>query len=534
MPVFQMEVFKVASGGAVSVVDLEIHDSDFTFGSQEVGAEWIVDGVSLGADAPVLQLGKLERVQYNGATVELAAVHFSDGSSDFYMNLLGQDPNLIESFVGYTPTGTPGGVEYAFYGATPKNTQTYSGDALMLKYDGGGVLQSVEDAIFRVFDDDGTIEFAVETGEPPTGLGSDNLFRMDPHETDAGAGDTQMVKVRVEYSTVAGNGTMDAIKISEKHGPNTYVFYIPEDGHVDLATITGFVSETVLAASLEGDSWSDYGLTTDVIVQSGTSGNDSLEGGYDHDKLKGNAGDDFLFGYVGDDELRGGAGEDVLFGGQGADDMEGGSEADELYGGMHNDLLKGGKNGDELFGGAGGDTLEGGTGLDSLEGGRGYDSLLGGDHADTLKGDDGYDTLKGGKGNDTLKGGKGNDELLGGNGVDRLEGGKGLDDLSGGGANDELLGQKGKDTLNGGAGADTLTGGEAADTFVFTADGATDTITDFEDGTDLIDLDVGFGSLTIVDVAPGEVHITHSGETLVVMDSGGTLVAADFSAADFI
>ncbi|MCP9480757.1 hypothetical protein NNA36_02150 [Shimia sp. CNT1-13L.2] len=534
MSIFETEVLKVTAGGAVSVVDLEIHDDDFKMQSEEVGAEWIVDGVSLGPDAPVLNIGRLERTEYNGQTWELGTIHFSDGANDYYMSLVGQDPNHIESFVSFTSTGTAGSIQYAFYGATPKDSDTYSGDALMLRYDSGGVLQSFEANVFRALDDDGTIEFASETGEQPIGLGADSLFRLDIYETDAGAGDTLMVKVRVEYTTASGNGTMDAIKVTEKHGPSTYVFYVPENGHVDLSTITGFVSETVLAGSLEGDSWADYGLTTDLITVNGTSGNDSLEGGHDHDKLKGNAGDDFLFGYVGDDELRGGAGDDVLFGGQGEDDMEGGSDADVLYGGMHKDHLKGGKNGDELFGGAGGDTLEGGTGLDTLEGGRGYDSLLGGDHADSLKGDDGYDTLKGGKGNDTLKGGKGNDELLGGNGADRLEGGKGLDDLSGGGGNDELLGQKGKDTLNGGAGADTLTGGEAADTFVFTADGATDTITDFEDGTDLIDLDVGFGSLTIADVAPGEVHITHSGETLIVMDSGGTLTAADFSAADFI
>ena len=84
-------------------------------------------------------------------------------------------------------------------------------------------------------------------------------------------------------------------------------------------------------------------------------------------------------------------------------------------------------------------------------------------------------------------------------------------------------------------GADTLTGGIGADVFVFSADGATDTITDWQDGIDLIDLDVAFGALTITDAGAGVVHITHSGELLIVMDGGGgTLTAADFTAADFL
>jgi hypothetical protein len=38
MSIFETEVLKVTAGGAVSVVDLEIHDDDFKMQSEEVGA----------------------------------------------------------------------------------------------------------------------------------------------------------------------------------------------------------------------------------------------------------------------------------------------------------------------------------------------------------------------------------------------------------------------------------------------------------------------------------------------------------------
>ncbi len=64
----------------------------------------------------------------------------------------------------------------------------------------------------------------------------------------------------------------------------------------------------------------------------------------------------------------------------------------------------------------------------------------------------------------------------------------GRDQIIGGSGNDRLLGGAGDDILVDGAGSDTLTGGAGADIFVLTADGAADRITDFEPGTDRLDL----------------------------------------------
>lgn len=71
---------------------------------------------------------------------------------------------------------------------------------------------------------------------------------------------------------------------------------------------------------------------------------------------------------------------------------------------------------------------------------------------------------------------------------DVLTGGNGADLIWGGAGNDTVSGGAGNDILAGGAGADRLTGGDGADVFVFSGDSPQDVVTDFELGTDRIDL----------------------------------------------
>ena len=72
--------------------------------------------------------------------------------------------------------------------------------------------------------------------------------------------------------------------------------------------------------------------------------------------------------------------------------------------------------------------------------------------------------------------------------ANKLTGNSGANLLQGGGGNDVLLGNAGADTLIGGAGTDKLTGGADADRFVLTVGSGKDTITDFTQGQDHIDL----------------------------------------------
>jgi hypothetical protein len=100
-----------------------------------------------------------------------------------------------------------------------------------------------------------------------------------------------------------------------------------------------------------------------------------------------------------------------------------------------------------------------------------------------------------------------NDTLTGGGGIDRLYGFDG---------NDVLGGAGGSDFLDGGHGNDTLTGGAGADTFYFASGDGLDTVTDFTQGTDVIDLH-NYGIASFADLQP---FMTQSGsDTLIAFDA---------------
>tara|TARA_R110000868_G_scaffold408172_2_gene690584 strand:- start:6206 stop:6949 length:744 start_codon:yes stop_codon:yes gene_type:complete len=94
----------------------------------------------------------------------------------------------------------------------------------------------------------------------------------------------------------------------------------------------------------------------------------------------------------------------------------------------------------------------------------------------------------------------------------------------------EINGSTGADVIGGWAGDDVLTGNAGADTFEFdtSASFGDDTVTDFDDGTDVLDID--FASVTIADDGAGNALITHANGTV-------TLTGVDFNdldASDFV
>ncbi|MBV1863474.1 MAG: M10 family metallopeptidase C-terminal domain-containing protein [Rhodobacteraceae bacterium] len=95
----------------------------------------------------------------------------------------------------------------------------------------------------------------------------------------------------------------------------------------------------------------------------------------------------------------------------------------------------------------------------------------------------------GGSGNDKITGNEAANKLLGGAGRDLLKGLEGKDLLKGGGGKDKLLGGSGTDQLDGGKGRDQMTGGGGKDKFVFKKGYGKDTIKDFQDDKDTIQLD---------------------------------------------
>lgn len=628
MAIFTGEVIRLDSTGATEIVSLEIHDDDDYAQSGETGAEWIVDGVSLGPDAPLLEYVDIDVDLVDGtSTTWTTVVRFTDGTDVFYSRPYFEDPNQVDAVTSEAPRVlAPPFFKYIDHGFLAEGAVSYGGMAYRVIYDtaSGLVFDEFAHDVYTV-DDDHLIEFLAETDVAPDGH-SFGALDLITHRTDAGSGDTVMVLVDVDYQTATGVGTFTALKTTTLTPVHQHVVYMPETGAaVDLDDITAFLGETVLGTSVEGDAWTDYSLHTtpfsrfffstgdddrlgrlgndlfdgmegndsfyghggaDHLIGGlgldmlfGGIGNDTLEGGEDDDLLRGGPGDDSLDGGLQNDTLDGQDGDDTIIGGKGADRIDGGAGADDILGSkgsdtafggpgddtidgeegddslggnLGNDDILGGDGQDALSGGSGHDTLDGGLGFDSLYGGSGKDSLIGGDEADlieagsgrdvadggdgddTLLGENGHDNLSGSTGQDVLEGGAGRDTLNAGRDDDTLDGGAGEDSLSGGKGDDLLIGGDDADTLNGGLGEDTLEGGAGADVFVFEVDSSTDHLIDFENGVDLIDLDVAFGVLTFTDIAPGEVHITHVFETIIVTDTAGLLTSADFDAGDFI
>ncbi len=97
-----------------------------------------------------------------------------------------------------------------------------------------------------------------------------------------------------------------------------------------------------------------------TIVANGTSGNDTMDEGFDNypGLFNGLAGNDVIYGRNRDDQIDGGSGDDLLYGRDGADTLFGGPGADTLDGGAGDDLLAGGPGDDFLSGGSGNDVYQ--------------------------------------------------------------------------------------------------------------------------------------------------------------------------------
>lgn len=259
-----------------------------------------------------------------------------------------------------------------------------------------------------------------------------------------------------------------------------------------------------------------------------TNGNDTFPSGAI------NSGDDTINGLDGDDVINAGLGADTVDGGEGNDRIHGNDGADSLDGGNGDDTLYGQAGDDTLNGDDGNDTLDGGAGADSFDGGNGFDTVSfraaaggivvdvdGSTDTGVAVGDDfvSIERFWMGTGGDTFIGSAtDNTEVWGIEGDDILTTGAGAD------------------RLNGGIGNDTMTGGAGADVFVLSAgNSGADTITDFADGQDLIQIYGGtstqFSDLTIADDG--------SGNALITLADGSTITLSGFDfnnldSSDFI
>lgn len=182
----------------------------------------------------------------------------------------------------------------------------------------------------------------------------------------------------------------------------------------------------------------------------------------------------------------------------------------------------------KIYLGSGKDTFDnrGGTVDHKIGGGAGDDTLIV-DKASTKLlengGSEGYDTVKSTVSYTLSE----NVErlILLGNGNTNGTGNSGQSDLYGNSGNNTLKGLAGVDILDGGRGNDRLVGGDNADTFVFKTGYGHDTIQDFENGTDHINLKNWDAIANFSDLKNN--HLTVSGNDLIIHAGSDELVLLD-------
>ncbi|MBE2278278.1 MAG: hypothetical protein IAE87_18510 [Rhodobacteraceae bacterium] len=215
----------------------------------------------------------------------------------------------------------------------------------------------------------------------------------------------------IDLTTLAYAWLRDGVAIAGATGAS----YTPVS--TDVGTqISVRISYTDLSGTAERVTSTATGpVVATSLVQSGTSGDDTL---------RGDAGNDTLQGLDGADLLEGKGGSDRLLGGDGTDTLIGGAEDDFLFGGATEADLR-----DVIYGGTGNDTIDGGHGNDELRGDDGDDVIDGWFGADLIIGGIGNDTLSGAALGDNIHGGAGADFINGGFGHDRMNGGTGADNF---------------------------------------------------------------------------------------------------------
>jgi Ca2+-binding RTX toxin-like protein len=137
----------------------------------------------------------------------------------------------------------------------------------------------------------------------------------------------------------------------------------------------------------------------------------------------------------------------------------------------------------------------------NINGTAGPDNLQGTSTSDQIRVLAGDDFAFGADGDDRILGDVGNDQLSGENGDDRLFGGPGSDRLSGDSGVDRLFGEDGDDQLLGGVDNDALYGGAGSDQLIINPAEGQDTIWDFTQGQDKVNL-AGFADADFVAIQP--------------------------------
>ena len=410
-------------------------------------------------------------------------------------------------------------------GQAGTDTLAFVGSAANEKFD---ISASANGQHVRLFRDVGNVTMdlnGVERINLAASGGADTIAVNDLSGTDAKV-------VAVDLSRDKGNGgdkQEDTVSVQGTAGADDVVV----SGHGNNVAVSGLAAQTSI----------DHGDKADNLVISTGAGNDSIDasslgkghiglqlfGGDGADRIMGSDGDDFVNGGRDNDVARLGGGDDTFVWnpGDGSDTVEGQAGTDTLVFNGANiaekvDITANGSR--ALFtrdvAGINMDL----NGIEKIKFAAlgGSDKITVGNLAGTDVQQVAIDLGAGGNGDDdavTLNGTGGNDHIklvVAGDQVtvtglpaqvtidhvetqDKLivQGGAGDDiiDASGapaGGMQFILDGGEGNDVLHGGQGDDKVTGGAGADRFEFSGFNGTDTISDFKQGLDKVDI-LGYG-----------------------------------------
>ena len=337
------------------------------------------------------------------------------------------------------------------------------------------------------------------------GAGADTFVIANPIGT-AVITDFQIGTDRLDFSQSfiwnfeGGTGPTGRVLIGQQ-GADT-IFFSADNIDKVFARLVNVDASTIPVSSYLNNAGATPHLATTPVYVFGTPGNDTLSGAV----VYGGDGNDTLLGTDGDDLLNGGAGNDSLRGGRGLDQLTGGAGADAF-----------------IF--AAGDST--GTAIDSIADFQtGSDTLV--IEGISVSGLSLVRTSTGGtvvfgshiSGPQTIIGVNGAiqaGDILGSGGqvlAAIMLGSENADTLIGSRSNDIVNAGAGDDFLTGGLGSDFLTGGSGADQFIYNAvgesratTGATDRITDFQTGVDLINLNAILPAALRIDMANGDTQV---------------------------
>lgn len=213
---------------------------------------------------------------------------------------------------------------------------------------------------------------------PSHGAGSSVPVIRD-FTTGAGGDLLNLDDLLLSSSYIGGNPfTLGYLSLVQS-GANTGVYWNHDGPGGDAArlmvTLQGVTAAQITAANIVGGIPPGGGEAQGSAL-TGTSGADTLVGGFFDDELAGLGGADQLEGKIGDDSVAGGNGNDNLIGGYGNDTLSGGDGDDDFFTLSHIFIDGRVAHGD--------DRLLGGAGNDQFADALGHNTLLGGDGADVF------------------------------------------------------------------------------------------------------------------------------------------------------